>query len=190
MTPSEVRDAFDGLTESEKIESGLFIKDRKNTSWKTVAPKVKEFALEKKSFFLDDLKKVGIVSKEQTAQAFVRCCIPILLREGFELTEQKQVGPRKTSLFHIKGHAKVIEQKQQTVFVLPDAHAAKFFVKHILNGQSGRVDIRKLATIDIFPFIKNKASLETLRKEIIHEAGSGWKSSRFILIKKEEVRNE
>lgn len=191
MTPSEVRDAFNRLTESEKIETGLVIKERKNTSWKTIAPKVKAFAIENKRFSLPHLKDAGIVPKKTTKQNFVKCVMPILEKEGFTLIEQKGVLRRNGSLFHIEGHALPVEETAQTFFEEPNREAAKYFVDNILNGKVGQVDIRRLVTKDTFAF--GKSATNTFSKYVGDEAGKvGWRSgsNHFILIKKEESNNE
>ncbi len=193
MSPSEVRAAFDRLTEAEKMETGLVVKDRKNTSWKTIAPKVKAFAIENKRFSLPHLKDAGIVSKKTTKQNFVKCVIPILEKEGFTLIEQKGVLPRNGSLFHLEGHALLVEEKAQTFFEKPNREAAKYFTDNILNGKVGQVDIRKLVEKDIFSFANNKSLMSNFSRFVVDESGKvGWRSgsNHYILTKKEESNNE
>lgn len=193
MNPSEIRAAFDRLTEAEKIETGLVPKDRKNTSWKTIAPKVKSFAIENKRFSLPHLKDAGIVPKKTTKQNFVKCVMPILEKEGFPLIEQKGVLPRNGSLFHLEGHSLLVEEKAQTFFEEPNREAAKYFTDNILNGKDGTVDIRKLVEKDTFSFANNKSLMGNFSRFVVDESGKvGWRSgsNSYILIKKEESNNE
>ena len=189
MTPEEVRIAFDRLTAVEKIKTGLVIKDRKNTSWKTIAPKVKAFAIEKKSFSLLDLKKAGVVAKEVTGQNFAKCILPILQKEGFVLLEQKR-GAGRASLFHLEGHA-VAEKKKGAVFKTPSPEAAQHLVS-ILNGKVGHIDYRKSMADKTFQFKGNRSHMGLFDRLVKDESGKeGWKSgSKPFIIIKEEVNNE
>lgn len=175
----------------EEFRSRMKSLDRKNASWKDIAPRVKAFAIERKRFSINDLKDEGIVPSKTPKQNFVKCCLPILEKEGFSLIEQKGVLPRNGSLFHIEGHALLVEEKTQTFFEEPNREAAKYFVDNILNGETGQVDMRKLATKDAFAF--NKRAMNTFSKYVVDEAGKvGWRSGSnlFILTKKEESNNE
>lgn len=177
--------------DQEKMLSHIKLANRKNASWKEIAPKVKAFAIENKRFSIKNLKEAGIVPQKTPKQNFVKCCLPILEKEGFTLIEQKGVLKRNGSLFHIKGHALLVEEKAQTFFEEPNREAAKYFVDTILNGKDNQVDIRKLAQKDTFAF--DKRAMLTFSKYVGDEAGKvGWKSgsNSYILIKKEGSNNE
>ena len=177
--------------DQEKMLSHIKLANRKNASWKDIAPRVKAFAIENKRFAISQLKEAGIVPQKTTKQNFVTCVIPILDKEGFTLIEQKGVLPRNGSLFHIEGHALLVEEKTQTFFEEPNREAAKYFVDNILNGKTGQVDIRKLISKGTFAF--DKPSMNTFSKYVVDEAGKvGWRSGSnlFILTKKEESNNE
>ena len=177
--------------EQEEVFSHIKLANRKNASWKEIAPKVKAFAIENKRFSIKELKDAGIIPSKTPKQNFVKCVMPILEKEGFALIEQKGVLPRNGSLFHIEGHALLVEEKAQTSFEEPNREAAKYFVDNILNGKIGQVDIRKLVSKDIFTF--GKPSMNNFSKLVVDEAGKvGWRSgsNTFILTKKEESNNE
>ena len=177
--------------EQEEVFSHIKLANRKNASWKEIAPKVKAFAIENKRFSIKELKDAGIIPSKTPKQNFVKCVMPILEKEGFALIEQKGVLPRNGSLFHIEGHALLVEEKAQTFFEEANREAAKYFVDNILNGKTGQVDIRKLVSKDIFAF--GKPSMSNFSRFVGDEAGKvGWKtgSNPFILTKKEESNNE
>lgn len=179
--------------DQEKMLAHIKLANRKNASWKDIAPKVKAFAIENKRFSLHHLKDAGIVPSKTPKQNFVKCCLPILEKEGFILIEQKGVLPRNGSLFHLEGHSLLVEEKEQTTFNKPDREAAKYFTNNILNGESGQVDIRKLATKDNFTFVDSKRAMNTFSRYVVDEAGKvGWRSgsNHYLLIKKEESNNE
>jgi hypothetical protein len=177
--------------DQEEFLSHIKLANRKNASWKDIAPRVKAFAIERKRFSIKELKDAGIIPSKTPKQNFVKCVMPILEKEGFTLIEQKGVLPRNGSLFHIVGHALIVEEKAQTFFEEPNREAAKYFVDNILNGKIGQVDIRKLVPKDTFAF--GKPSMNTFSKYVVDEAGKvGWRSGSnfFILTKKEEFNNE
>ena len=175
--------------DQEKMLSHIKLANRKNASWKDIAPRVKAFAIENKSFSINHLKEAGIVPQKTPKQNFVKCCLPILEKEGFTLIEQKGVLPRNGSLFHIVGHALIVEEKAQTFFEEPNREAAKYFVDNILNGKVGQADIRKLADKGTFAFTGSKLAMKTFSMYVVDEAGKvGWMSgsNTYILTKKEE----
>ena len=174
-----------------KLLAHIKLADRKNASWKDIAPRVKAFAIENKRFSINNLKDAGIVPSKTPKQNFVKCCLPILEKEGFTLIEQKGVLPRNGSLFHIEGHALLVEEKAQTFFEEPNREAAKYFVDNILSGKKSPVDIRGLVEKDTFAF--SKLAMKTFSMYVVDEAGKvGWMSgsNNYILIKKEESKNE
>lgn len=179
--------------DQEEFLSHIKLANRKNASWKDIAPRVKAFAIERKRFSIKELKDAGIIPSKTPKQNFVKCVMPILEKEGFALIEQKGVLPRNGSLFHIEGHALLVEEKTQTFFEEPNREAAKYFTNNILNGKDGTVDIRKLVEKDIFSFANNKSSMGNFSRFVVDESGKvGWRSgsNHYILIKKEESNNE
>mgnify|MGYP003979715151 CR=1 FL=1 len=175
--------------DQEKMLSHIKLANRKNASWKDIAPRVKAFAIENKSFSINHLKEAGIVPQKTPKQNFVKCCLPILEKEGFTLIEQKGVLSRNGSLFHIEGHALLVEEKAQTFFEEPNREAAKYFVDNILNGKVGQADIRRLADKGTFAFTGSKLAMKTFSMYVVDEAGKvGWMSgsNTYILTKKEE----
>lgn len=175
--------------DQEKMLSHIKLANRKNASWKEIAPKVKAFAIEKKRFSINDLKDAGIVQPKTPKQNFVKCLMPILEKEGFTLIEQKGVLPRNGSLFHIKGHALLVEEKGQTFFEEPNREAAKFFADSILKDKNGRVNIVTSLKDENFGFVNNTQKVRQFRLLVADEGGkSGWRSdsNHKYLTKKEE----
>ena len=173
----------------EEFRSRMKSLDRKNASWKDIAPKVKAFAIENKRFSINDLKDEGIVPSKTPKQNFVKCCLPILEKEGFILVEQKGVLPRNGSLFHIEGHALLVKEKAQTFFEEPTREAAKYFAESILKGKSGRVNIVASLKGENFAFVKNTQKVRQFRPLVADEGGKyGWRSdsNHKYLTKKEE----
>lgn len=187
-TPSEVRQFFDALTEAEKLETGLVVSDRKNTSWKSIVPIVKQYAIEQKSFSLAELKDAGIIPRNTTGQTFTRCVLKALLDDGLVLHEQKGVLKRNASLYHLDGHAMEINFDDNSKFEEPSEKAATYIVKVLLNGSVGRVNILDRMTVKQFPFMKSKYSMKQFEPILRDEAGKeGWKfgSRPYIGIKEE-----
>lgn len=179
--------------DQEKLLAHIKLANRKNASWKDIAPRVKAFAIENKRFAIANLKDSGIVPQKTTKQNFVKCIMPILKAEGFTLIEQKGVLPRNGSLFHIEGHALLVEEKAQTFFEEPNREAAQYFTDNILNGKAGQADIRKLVEKNTFSFANSKSAMNRFSRFVVDEAGKvGWRSgsNNYILTKKEESNNE
>jgi hypothetical protein len=115
--------------------------------------------------------------------------MPILEKEGFTLIEQKGVLPRNGSLFHIVGHALIVEGKAQTFFEEPNREAAKYFVDSILKDKNGRVNIVTSLKDENFGFVNNTQKVRQFRLLVADEGGkSGWRSdsNHKYLTKKEE----
>ena len=175
--------------DQEEFLSHIKLANRKNASWKDIAPRVKAFAIERKRFSIKELKDAGIIPSKTPKQNFVKCVMPILEKEGFTLIEQKGVLPRNGSLFHIVGHALIVEEKAQTFFEEPNREAAKYFVDSILKDKNGRVNIVTSLKDENFGFVNNTQKVRQFRLLVADEGGkSGWRSdsNHKYLTKKEE----
>ena len=161
-TPSEIRAAFDALSDEGKRQTGL-VSVKTNRSWKPIREAVIEYLKNNDSFSLQDLRDEGIIFKATKSHTFRQCVIEPLRRDGYEIEEQKGALPRNAILYHLPGKLLEVKATEQIVFERPSKAAAKYVAEHIINGQLGSINVRKVMDRKQFPFITHA----NLRKRFI-----------------------
>lgn len=188
MSPDEIRAAFNALSSEDQKATGL-VPAKVNKSWDTVRSAVEAHLKKNDSFSLQDLRDEGIVDKGVKSRALMLCVIEPLRKKGVEIVEQKGVLPRNATLFHVPGKSKEIEADEKTVFDKPSKAAACFVATHLINGQVGTIDVRKIMTKKQFPFMTNRKLSNKFKPMLIDEAekiGCKQTNRPFVFVKEVE----